>query len=316
MKKGPPCPGKGGVQAHAVLWQKESIKDLGTLGGPDSVAWFINEAGEIAGQSYTNSIPNPTTGVPTADPFFIGKDGKMQDIPNGFGGTVSFLAGLNNRGQIAGEFTLPGDLTSHPFLWDRGVLTDLGTFGADCGLPFAISDAGEVAGWACSPSGAVFAFLWSKNVLTNLGTVGGDSCTTGNALNVQGQVVGESSAQCSFSDGDVRAFLWQKGDPIVDLNTLILPGSPLYLQGGDSINDRGEIAGHSIMSNGDHHAYLAIPCDEGHPGVEGCDYSMVEAAAPQISPAVRNASSGTLPQSLMHRMNRYHFPGGAFGPRH
>jgi probable HAF family extracellular repeat protein len=83
--------------------------------------------------------------------------------------------------------TLAGDVTYHPFLWDRGVLTDLGTFGSDCGEASAINEAGEVAGWACSPT-AVFAFLWKNGMLTNLGTVNGDSCSVGNAMNLRGDV--------------------------------------------------------------------------------------------------------------------------------
>src|SRR5439155_19915593 len=39
--------------------------------------------------------------------------------------------------------TLPGDLISRPFLWDHGVITDLGTLGGDNGEALAINDAGE-----------------------------------------------------------------------------------------------------------------------------------------------------------------------------
>ena len=84
------------------------MRDLGTLGGPDSVAWFVNERGQVAGQSYINSIPNPTTGFPTVDPFFIADDGKMVDVGS-LGGTSSILVGLNNRGQMTGTMTLAGD---------------------------------------------------------------------------------------------------------------------------------------------------------------------------------------------------------------
>ena len=96
---------------------------------------------------------------------------------------------------------------------------------------------------------------------------------------------------------------------MVDLNTLIPPGPSLY--SAMQINDRGEINANGALPNGDGRAFLLIPCDENHPGVEGCDYSMVEASAavPQTSPAVRNTSSRILPPSLVRRKNRYRFPG-------
>jgi probable HAF family extracellular repeat protein len=38
---------------------------------------------------------------------------------------------INNRGQIVGESDLPGDTATHAFLWQNGVMTDLGTLPGD-----------------------------------------------------------------------------------------------------------------------------------------------------------------------------------------
>jgi hypothetical protein len=40
------------------------------------------------------------------------------------------------------------------------------------------------------------------------------------------------------------------------------------------INDRGEIAALGKLANGDEHAIVLFPCDENHPDIEGCDYSL------------------------------------------
>ena len=71
---------------------------------------------------------------------------------------------------------------------------------------------------------------------------------------------------------------------MVDLNTLIpeKAGAPLYE--ASNINERGEIVAGGLPAGcGDPsscgHVYLLIPCDEEHPGIEGCDYTMVEVSA-------------------------------------
>jgi hypothetical protein len=91
------------------------------------------------------------------------------------------------------------------------------------------------------------------------------------------------------------------------LNTLIPSSSEFYLWAAEFISDSGEIAALGLEPSGDSHALLLIPCDDDHPGVEGCDYSMVDAStfAP-ILPAQRVAP-GRVPHAVLrHRSNRFH----------
>jgi probable HAF family extracellular repeat protein len=60
--------------------------------------------------------------------------------------------------------------------------------------------------------------------------------------------------------GNMRAFLW-KDKALMDLNTLIPAGSPLYLLAAYSINDAGEIVGQAVTKSGEFHAFRATPCD-------------------------------------------------------
>ena len=137
----------------------------------------------------------------------------------------------------------------------------------------------EVTGEGDLSDGQGGAMLWRKRGGkwhgTELGRLSGD-CAVGVSINSSGQVVGSSGPNgCSTT----LAFLWANGGPMVDLNTLVPPNSGLQLIEAHQINDRGEIAVGALDANGNNHAILLIPCDENHPGVEGCDYSFVEATA-------------------------------------
>jgi len=49
---------------------------------------------------------------------------------------------------------------------------------------------------------------------------------------------------------------------MTDLNTLIPPGSPLFLKEAVGINDHGQIAGFGLLSTGEARGFLLTPCDE------------------------------------------------------
>jgi probable HAF family extracellular repeat protein len=302
---------------HGAVWDgKNGIQDLGTLGGPDSSAFFINESGQVAGDSFINSNPNPNAtqpciaNVPTQDPFFW-ENGVITDMGS-LGGDCGWPNGMNNAGEVIGDSTPAGDGLTLPFLWTKQTgmqalsVTSSGTTGGEA---YAINDAGQVVGYGQNPTYA-FALLWENGTVRRLGNLSGANCTIAFAINSHGQVAGFSGP--GSTTGCVgRAVFWQPGGPPADLNLLVQPNSPLQLYEADFINDRGEIAGIGSLANGDNHAFLAIPCDDAHPGLDGCDYSTVDASAVQTAAArpTQRESSDRVPSSLLwRRNNRFHFP--------
>jgi probable HAF family extracellular repeat protein len=306
----------GVTQMHAFLWQDEGpMQDLGTLGGPDSIGEFINERGQVAGVSFTSFVANPSTGIPTQDPFLWDED-RMIDLGT-LGGTAGWPYGLNRKGQVTGQSNMAGDANFHAFLWDRGVLKDLGALGGDNSSSRWINDAGEVVGRAEIQPGSHMrhGFLWKNGVMTDLGTLPGDTCATAYAINSNEQIVGDSV----ICGGTNRGFLWENGGPMVDLQTLVLQGADLTISETNYINDAGEISGFGMNSSGVMHALLLIPCDEHHPG-QCEDYSLIEVPAQQTSPSTAMKQGSESPTDrnspLSKRFGRgFHLPGQPAAPR-
>jgi probable HAF family extracellular repeat protein len=134
-----------GPGCHAFLWHKGAITDLGTLGGDNSEAIWLNERGDIAG-----SADLPTPGLHDA---VIWKHSQIHDLGTVPGDPCSRAYGINSRDQVVGTST-DCHITLHGFVWqDRGLMMNLNALiqrgtGYQLTNAIDINDRGEILAMA------------------------------------------------------------------------------------------------------------------------------------------------------------------------
>src|SRR5713101_386672 len=292
------------TEMRAFLWDDGVLQNLGTLGGPDSWAFFINDRGQVVGISYPDSDSSSNCDTPGKNHVFLWEKGRMQDIGT-LGGNCAWPEDLSDQGQIVGWSNVSGDSTVHPFLWDRGKIKDLGTLGGSGGVATWVNDQGEVIGGAYTANDEVFlAFVWKNGAMTALDPLPGDCFSIAFRNNSRGQVVG-ASFSCDLSSS--RGVLWENG-AVIDLSSFVPPGSGFDVIGDILLlNERGEIAGNGPLPNGDIRFFTLTPV--------GDDNAASASASVQSIPhPSRNAAHGNLtPEMLMKLRARikphYHIPG-------
>jgi probable HAF family extracellular repeat protein len=204
-------PSTGAPQMRAVMWSDGHVRDLGTFGGGNGLAVAVNERGQIVGFAQNAEF----------DPFDFGDQ---------------FLFGLPSSNQWRG------------FLWEDGIMNDLGTLGgsdaaATGDLP--LNNRGDIAGYSFTSdvvNGAtgvptLDSFVWRNGQLHDLGTLGG-TITQAFTMNSRSQVVGTSSIA---GDTEFHAFFWDRGR-MHDLGSL---GGSFANAGW--VNDQGEPVGASLL---------------------------------------------------------------------
>jgi probable HAF family extracellular repeat protein len=192
----PSCASPQILDIEAVIWgpDADEIRELPPFPGDAiAAAIAINDEGQVVGLSGICGSPSTYLGVHAV----LWQIGSAIDL-GGFGGVRNNAAFfINNRGQVVGQSDLVGDTITHAFLWQGGVITDLGTLPP----PFnvfsqaqMINDKGQVAGNSCDASFNCLPFVWEDGVMTDLNTlIPPDSplqLVFAGAINAEGQITG------------------------------------------------------------------------------------------------------------------------------
>ena len=263
------------------------VEDVsGEQGAGNSVAYGINDQGEIAGAYNTGSAQRPFRSVRRAGFQELslpeGSNGGLAYAINEIGEAAGFASGssgvrpvwwtrrgevrvlqvvanletraldLNDRGDIVG---VSGAAPRTAVLWPRkGDLVSLSPLpGYTHTEAVTVSENGTIAGVATGigkfPDRSR-AVLWQSGslALLDLGTLPGGIDSRARDVNNRGEVVGTSST----AEGG-RAFIWTASTGMRDLNTLVsVPG--LVMTDALSVNRRGDILvmGHDVGSSHEH----------------------------------------------------------------
>ena len=175
-----------GVSQHAAIESGGSFVDIGTLGGSESEALGVNDAGAVVGWA---NLPGDSTAH-----AFRYANGVMSDLGT-LGGARSVANAINTAGTVAGAADVT-DGNSHAFVFNGEQLLDLGTLGGAQSQATGINDAGQVVGWSdvADPAVGPHAFLYSDGTMYDLNdyltqTLGYPLSSGNHRINNAGQIL-------------------------------------------------------------------------------------------------------------------------------
>jgi probable HAF family extracellular repeat protein len=179
--------------------QEYRIVELGTLGGPGSIAVAISENGIISGWAM----------LPSGEWHAVIWDRSgIVDLGTPPGAIESRANAANEFGQVAANAEVGPQ--SQGYLVENGIWTPIGNLpGTSESRANDIDSGGRIVGSSYTPDGVSRAIIWDAGVLTDLGTL--FSTASAVAINEAGQVVGVADIGLPAGGQEFRGFLWENG---------------------------------------------------------------------------------------------------------
>jgi probable HAF family extracellular repeat protein len=240
------------IPERAAAQVDYTITDLGTLGGDNSIPFWITNTGDVIGLSDTGQFDNFGNVV---DHAFRWSKGAMYDL--GTAGDINSVgSGGNDVGAAVGNTWYN---IHHALVWYKGSVADLGTLIGPAGESEAhqVNNAGQIAGVSFAADGTFHAVLWNDGVIHDLGTFGAPNTNSvALGINDRGQIVGVAQPNDVVDPilgfPDYYGTLWDHGE-MVNL-TSPTPGDAF------NINNKSQVVGRLLIPDavegGVAHAYL------------------------------------------------------------
>jgi probable HAF family extracellular repeat protein len=214
---------------------------LGTLDALDTIstATAVNNYGQVVGWSYSDKggyqafLLNPALDVDgspitwfadggAGDNGLMSALGALPAVDGQTFGINSWARDINDAGLIVGEADT-GDYETHAFLYRYGAMLDLGTLGGAASSACAITEAGQIVGWAYNAAGARRAFVI-----------------------IPSDADGDGQPDTWYLDADADGL----NDLMVDLNGVMTSGFKLQLTEARDVNLNGQIVGWGVSGTG------------------------------------------------------------------
>ena len=204
--------------AQAYFYRNGVMSPIGTCATTQG-AFFINKRGNIVGITPRNSNGRQQG--------FFSKDGTsvvtincLDNLPCS-GRSYTEPADLNDKGQVTG-FARDSAGVEHPYLYQNGVMKDLGSLGGNGGWGSAINASGEVTGYSLTAK-SQHAFIYKDGKMLDLDPRGKADFSIGFDISDKGDVIGFAG---NFTTGEFYDFLYTEGR-MWKLKDLISRRSPL-----------------------------------------------------------------------------------------